>query len=497
VKLLLIILCTVLLLSPAAPAQAQIGRWTPPINVSNAAGYSIMPDMAIGPDGRIHVVWADNARTLVFNNYDILYSVYTENSSFWSTPVQLSPLADTYSGDPRIAVDSQGIPHVVWTHRNLYPESDIYYSTLTDSGWTLPLNLSTIDVNHRGPDIVVDAQDYIHVVWSQYLDGAFNVVHRYYDGGQWSELINASNSTVNVSQQRLARGLGDELHLVWFRPTGGGYGDIYYSRYDGLSWSPGQDVSQSPGTQSIEPDLAVDIRGNPHVVWEEHLNPNVWEIFYGRFDGLCWSAPQNISNQQMLSTSPQIAFNSQNLCCVLFTKQLQSGLPPYVQYTFKQGYAWTHPDTMLCNYLSFKSAISADSSGIFHSSLTMSPGLGMYGDIQYTQFQNLSSMLQRNNLRDLNHSSNKPMDFKIFPNPFNQSVAISFPPQHSDHISATIYDIRGNLVKTIYPILSAGDAYEMSWDGTSQFGICVSTGTYFLKLQSQDESIIKKVDLVK
>lgn len=469
--------------------QPPIGRWTPPINVSNAAGYSIMPDMTVGPDGRIHVVWADNARTLIFNNYDILYSVYTENSCFWSAPLRLSPLADTYSGDPRVAVDSWGIPHVVWTHRNLYPDADIYYSTLTNTGWTLPLNLSTVGTNHRGPDIAIDDRDYIHVVWSQYLDGAFNVVHRYYDGWQWSELINASNSTVNVSQPRLVRGIENELHLVWKKPTSGGNGDITYSRYDGSFWSPGQDVTQNPATISTDADLAADTQGNPHVVWEEHLNPNLWEVFYGYFDGFSWSTPQNISNQQLLSMNPRIAFNSRNLCCVLFVKAIENGNPPYVQYTFTRTSIWTPPDTMLNNYISNNPAISSDANGLFHACLSIVPPSP--GDIGYTQF---IAAIQANN-----PAGNSPQIPIIcaFPNPFIQSTAINYSLEYAMRTSLSIYDIQGRLIKILQPSLFRKGLQQIIWDGTNKAGAPVSTGLYILELQGGNESAIKKIYLVR
>ncbi len=67
-----------------------------------------------------------------------------------------------------------------------------------------------------------------------------------------------------------------------------------------------------------------------------------------------------------------------------------------------------------------------------------------------------------------------------YPNPFNSTTRIRL---SISHISAPvivirIYDIRGSLVRTLYAVVNASGEITISWDGRSQNGELVPTGTY-------------------
>lgn len=83
--------------------HAQPGRWAEPVNISNTPGGSSFPDMAIGANSYIHVVWKDCSRLGGVYYGDILYTVY--NGYNWSTALQISSYDTTYSLNSKIAVD--------------------------------------------------------------------------------------------------------------------------------------------------------------------------------------------------------------------------------------------------------------------------------------------------------------------------------------------------------------------------------------------------------
>ncbi len=103
------------------------------------------------------------------------------------------------------------------------------------------------------------------------------------------------------------------LHLVWSEhiPDENQPGEIYYAYSDdgGFTWTPPENLSQSPDMASEYPSVAVDGTGVAHVVWQEVVGLST-DIFYvnNSVDG--WTEPVNISAGLPFSSwLPAIASN--------------------------------------------------------------------------------------------------------------------------------------------------------------------------------------------
>lgn len=84
-----------------------------------------------------------------------------------------------------------------------------------------------------------------------------------------------------------------------------------------------------------------------------------------------------------------------------------------------------------------------------------------------------------------------------FPNPFNQSTTINYQLQKPELVSLKVYNITGQLIKTLddgYRI--AGD-HAIKWDGKDESGKRVTTGLYFYRLNTANVSEVKRLLLVK
>ncbi|MCD4820149.1 MAG: T9SS type A sorting domain-containing protein [Candidatus Cloacimonetes bacterium] len=84
-----------------------------------------------------------------------------------------------------------------------------------------------------------------------------------------------------------------------------------------------------------------------------------------------------------------------------------------------------------------------------------------------------------------------------FPNPFNPETNIAFSTVSNDNTQIVIYNMRGQLVKTLvdktYPIGSHSEV----WNGTDENGRSVSSGMYFYKMKSGRYTTTKKMILMK
>ncbi len=85
-----------------------------------------------------------------------------------------------------------------------------------------------------------------------------------------------------------------------------------------------------------------------------------------------------------------------------------------------------------------------------------------------------------------------------FPNPFNPSTTISFSIQNDSNIELSIYNIKGQKIKTIAHNKFNKGNHSIIWNGDDETGKSVSSGVYLYKLIVNDKSeAMKKCLLLK
>lgn len=83
------------------------------------------------------------------------------------------------------------------------------------------------------------------------------------------------------------------------------------------------------------------------------------------------------------------------------------------------------------------------------------------------------------------------------PNPFNPQTMISFTLASSGPTSLRIYDLRGQLVRTLHDGDLAAGAHSLRWDGRDRSGRAASSGTYFYRLVGAGQVQQHKMQLVR
>jgi len=84
-----------------------------------------------------------------------------------------------------------------------------------------------------------------------------------------------------------------------------------------------------------------------------------------------------------------------------------------------------------------------------------------------------------------------------YPNPFNPTTTISFSIREAGHVSVNIYNMRGQLVKTLVNSELENDYYEIVWTGRDNSNKSVASGVYFYKMKTQNYNSTKKMILMK
>ncbi len=84
-----------------------------------------------------------------------------------------------------------------------------------------------------------------------------------------------------------------------------------------------------------------------------------------------------------------------------------------------------------------------------------------------------------------------------YPNPFNPNTHISFTLPTAQHARLSVYNMKGQLVRTLINAEVPAGQTTITWDGTDNRGNTVATGIYSYRLQSKGSSLSRKMMLMK
>jgi len=103
-----------------------------------------------------------------------------------------------------------------------------------------------------------------------------------------------------------------------------------------------------------------------------------------------------------------------------------------------------------------------------------------------------------NVLEDL--SNQNPISFKSYPNPFTNYTTIEYSfPYHfqQQQLKINIYNLQGQLIKTLLTIQPNKVRDKLIWDGTNNSGYKCSNGIYFCVIESEEQKKSLKLLLIK
>ena len=83
-----------------------------------------------------------------------------------------------------------------------------------------------------------------------------------------------------------------------------------------------------------------------------------------------------------------------------------------------------------------------------------------------------------------------------YPNPFNPKTVIPFSLTRNGHVTISVYNAVGRKIKTLVDKYYQAGLYQISWDGTNEWGDKVVSGVYFTRMVTQDASSVQKALLI-
>ena len=81
---------------------------------------------------------------------------------------------------------------------------------------------------------------------------------------------------------------------------------------------------------------------------------------------------------------------------------------------------------------------------------------------------------------------------RLYPNPFNESITITYQIQKAEKVEIIIYDVLGQKVETLLDEKKTTGIHQVDWDGSAQ-----ASGTYYCVMNTSGTSDVRKVTLLK
>ena len=134
------------------------------------------PSLAIGQSGEIHIAWAVGDDP----SADVRFATATEPSHGFGPALRVGP-SDGHSDAPQLVVDHEGTVHLVYAERPpAAPSYHVRYTRLRRGATdfeaprriSAPLDGGSDQEGAHYPDIAVDGEGRIYVLWERYLDEA-------------------------------------------------------------------------------------------------------------------------------------------------------------------------------------------------------------------------------------------------------------------------------------------------------------------------------------
>ena len=260
-------------------------------------GFGWTPQRKIPEDssGNLYVTARKRSKCSGTTAYETFVFKSTDGGTSWSeAPSGGGPIACLKGHHQRvasIAIDSQDRIHVVWygsedttskpNHRQ------VLYSKSTDGGrtWTRYQNISKTgtDTNEH-PVLSVGPNDELYVTW----DG-IRFTRSLDHGNTWDKWSYFGSDGGSSRTGSVVLSNGD----IWTVGTGI---NIARSTDQGKTWMDQGKISQ-PDYDARHASIMRDAKDNIHVVWrgarkDTNEKPQIW---YSMFDGFSWSQPETVS----------------------------------------------------------------------------------------------------------------------------------------------------------------------------------------------------------
>jgi hypothetical protein len=450
------------------PLFAQ--TWSPPMRVSPEWDTSLTYYAAIQVG-----ITTDSAGTLwcgwcAHEFFPLQYNIYVSHYSdtTWSDPDTIYPFTDFWSCD--LATDADGN---VWV---VAEEDGISACFYDGSSWSNLMAVPTSGSCCHYPTAAGNDSGNLWVCWASGGPGdGHHVWGNAYTAGQWGSpvLISYPGSHNEFAYSMTT----DKQGRVWvgWHWLYGFDGAIYASFNDGSTWNDTMVIAEY-STLARGPALTADTSGKIWAGWSvTDYEDSVRCIYASYYDGNIWSTPLLIFSEDTIFSS-NVAITSDDADMVWLT-WVNSDFNIY--YIYWNGSNWSIPapvDTHPAK--DYYPKMTFDGERIWVVWIREVDVYGWDTLSVYASYTYGVGVEEKPVAKPLTSALGLRQNY---PNPFSTNTTISYQLPSACYVSLKLYDITGELVRTLVSRHQEAGRYAVSWDGTDNHGNRLPAGVYFLR----------------
>lgn len=350
-------------------SQGQTGSWSTPVQLSSNDTSSWFPDVTVDQTGRVHVVWSSGFRAKdekAGRAYDTVMYTSSQDGVKWDKAVDTVAFlqrAGSEATRPTLFMDQEGILHLTCRFTEVYYTNVPAQFASSAAAWLPKRQISTSQVAYFSR-LAVDSQKRLHLIFTENVPTTdcpvcFHLFYRFSEnnGLSWSSLSDISKLPTGSAKPQILIDNQDNLHVVWVAGQGGAYGQLsgpttvkYTASYDrGKNWTaPIEFVA--PGGEADHITIGLDSKNQLIVVWSGKMDKLVYSQI-SNDQGRSWSPPRPIPGVLAGSVTAlddyAIATDSSNqlhLVLVGRTSPNQASLD--VLHLVWNGSAWSAPEVV-------------------------------------------------------------------------------------------------------------------------------------------------------
>lgn len=443
--------------------------WSTPLNVSNTAGLSVYSSLVVDSAGRKHFVWQDDINPSNPNFVDgkkrVWYKNYIDvasNSSRYPIPIG-EAVGDVLT--PSIAVRDDRTLVAAWSAfmgLTIGWEINVSTGTLIGNGllslydWTYPsIPGRDMGIGSSFFPAIATLGEVSYLAWREFNALLENIcIFKNNHGSGWSlpQLLNVATvphitseydiPTIMIAQDTTAFfGFGADISAQI--PIN----DVFvtsHSDEDSLVAQDGVNVSNSV-VRDVAANFTISLRNELVLVWQV-LKNGLGMIYFSKAQlddyDQAWSAPICVSDESVNARNPQVA--AITLDTLLFV-WLQGDSAPF--------------------------------------------------EIVAKRYPPLTPNVEV--VEEANSGLRLPIHANIFPNPLGNNTNFEITLNRSGLLSMKIYNIRGQLVKSITEQTTSSGVFRYSWDTKDNGGMPVPNGVYWAAFQLGSSRTTKRIVVLK
>ncbi len=341
-------------------SDVDLGEFIPEARNNEGGAY---PSVAVDDNDNIHVAFVAQ-RKLDFQ-FEIFYTAHSGGS--WSTPQRITinsgySIAWSYQMGPKIATDHRGYVYIFWTGYKNYIDDNrnVFYTFHNGNDWSSIQQMTADEdgTNYRNPQIAVDSNNYVHVVYNNLVYGPGGFVD-YMKVYKETSTLEKRISEGNGAGPTIAIDAQNNLHLAWTDFRDAEWSEAYYSKLDNNGNTLVNDLRLTNSAEHLDTgqSISVDSNGDLHVVWMHGIedDKSSLTIYYTKLNSTGSTLIENVSispthhKDDVVSESPHIAIDSQNRLHVIFGDDRDGNTEIYYKSTYLQDLFISSTDIQFSN----------------------------------------------------------------------------------------------------------------------------------------------------